>query len=142
MKLSIVRTYSLVEPTDLFNCTNLSIFHDFTQIFNFCDYNPRALLNVFLASNNNLCSAVALPSLATSDHVGVSVSIAFSSKMDINTNSIDFDYYHADWNEYMTRFMGGYIQSGCFYWRFWILKIQYRMDVYIPEIEITVGQRV
>lgn len=109
MKLSIVRTYSLVEPTDLFNCTNLSIFHDFTQIFNFCDYNPRALLNVFLASNNNLCSAVALPSLATSDHVGVSVSIAFSSKMDINTNSIDFDYYHADWNEYMARFMGGYI---------------------------------
>lgn len=52
---------------------------------------------------------MALPSLATSDHVGVSVSIAFSSKMDINTNSIDFDYYHADWNEYMTRFMGGYI---------------------------------
>lgn len=52
---------------------------------------------------------MALPSLATSGHVGVSVSIAFSSKMNINTNSIDFDYYDADWNEYMRRFMGGYI---------------------------------
>ena len=52
--------------------------------------------------------------------------------MDAAIDSIAFDYYHADWNDYMRRSMGGCL----------ILKIQVGMDVYIPEIEITVCRRV
>ena len=74
----------LVELINLVNCYNFSISNDLTQIVNFptripdCDSHSPALLDLFLSSDANICSAMASPSLGNSDHVVVSVSIGYS----------------------------------------------------------------
>ena len=63
-------------------CYNFSISNNLTQMVNFptripdCDSHGPALLDLFLTS---ICSTMASPPLKNSDHVVVSVSIAFPS---------------------------------------------------------------
>ena len=64
-----------------------------------CDSHNPALLDLFISSDA-LCSTVAFPSLGSSDHVVVSVSIDVSSnsQWDAAFHHIPFDYFHADWD--------------------------------------------
>ena len=65
-------------------CYNFSISNDLTQMVNFptqildCD-SHSPLLDLFLFSDTSICSTMAFPLLANSDHVVVSVSIDFPS---------------------------------------------------------------
>ena len=65
-------------------CYNFSISNDPTQMVNFptqileCD-SHSPLLDLFLFSDNSICSTMAFPLLANSDHVVVSVSSDFPS---------------------------------------------------------------
>ena len=64
-------------------CYNFSISNDLTQMVNFtpripdCDSRSPVLLDLFISSKVNICSAMASPSLVNSGHVVVSVSIDF-----------------------------------------------------------------
>ena len=57
-------------------------------------------MDFFLSFDASICSAIAFPPLANSDHVVVSVSIDFpsNSQSDAPFHHIAYDYYHADWN--------------------------------------------
>ena len=100
------RTYSsgTDRPGEL--CYNFSISNYFTQIVNFptwipdCDSHSQALLDLFLSSDTSICSAMAFPPLGNSDHVVVSVSIAFptNSQQDAPFHRIAYEYSHADWD--------------------------------------------
>ena len=85
-------------------CCNFS--NDLTQIVNFptqipdCDSHNPALLDLFLSSDNSICSAMAFPPLGNSDHVVVSVFIDFpiNSKQDTLFHHVAYDYSRADWD--------------------------------------------
>ena len=82
-------------------CYNFSISNNLTQMVNFptripdCDSHGPALLDLFLTS---ICSTMASPPLGNSDHVVVSVSIAFPSncKWEAQFHRIVYDYSRAD----------------------------------------------
>ena len=67
-------------------CYNFSISNDLTQMVNFptwipdCDSHSPAHLDLFLSSDAGICSTMAFPPFANSDHVVLSVSIEFPSK--------------------------------------------------------------
>ena len=75
-----------------------------TQMVNFptripdCDSHSLALLDFFLSSDGNICSAVASPPLGNSDHVAVSISIDFppNSQPDASFHCLAYDYSRAD----------------------------------------------
>ena len=87
-------------------CYNFSISDDLTQMVNFpiwipdCDSYSHALLDFFLSSDTSICSTMAFPPLANSDHVVVSVSIDFpsNSQRDAPFHRIAYDYSRADWD--------------------------------------------
>ena len=63
-----------------------------------CDSHSLALLDFFLSSDGNICSAVASPPLGNSDHVVVSISIDFppNSQPDASFHCLAYDYSRAD----------------------------------------------
>ena len=65
-----------------------------------CDSRCPALLNLFLASDTIICSAMAFPPMENSDHIVVSVSIDFpsNSQWDAPFHCIAYDYSRADWD--------------------------------------------
>ena len=87
-------------------CYNFSISNDLTQIVNFptwipdCDSHSPAILDLFISSDASICSTMAFPPLANSDHVVVSVSIDFpiNSKQDTLFHCMAYDYSRADWD--------------------------------------------
>ena len=103
---SIIRTGLpiLVELINLVNSVITS--NDLAQMVNFpmlipdCDSHSPALLDSFLSSDASICSTIAFPPLGNSDHVGLSVSIDFSSnsQWDAPFHCIAYDYSRADWN--------------------------------------------
>ena len=58
------------------------------------------ILDLFLSSNPSICSTMAFPPLANSDHIVVSVFIDFpsNSQQDALFHSIAYDYSCADWD--------------------------------------------
>ena len=70
-----------------------------TQISDCVSHSP-ALLDLFLFSDTSICSTMAFPLLANSDHVVVSVSIDFpsNSQWDALFHRIAYDYSCADWD--------------------------------------------
>ena len=64
-----------------------------------CDSPSPALLDFFLSSDTSICSTMAFPPLANSDHV-VSVSIDFpsNSQRAAPFHRIAYDYSHGDWD--------------------------------------------
>ena len=64
-----------------------------------CDPHNAALLELFLSSDDSICSAMAFLPLANSDHVVVLVFIdfPFSTKWDVPLHHITYDYSHVDW---------------------------------------------
>ena len=58
------------------------------------------ILDLFLSSDPSICSTMAFPPLANSDHVVVSVSIDFptNSQQDAPFHRIAYDYSCADWD--------------------------------------------
>ena len=103
---SIIRTNLpiLVELIDLVNSVIIS--NDLTQMVNFpmlipdCDSHSPAPLDLFLSSDTSICSTISFPPLGNSDHVGLSVSIDFSSnsQWDASFHHIAYDYSRADWD--------------------------------------------
>ena len=87
-------------------CYNFSISNDLTQMVDFptripdCDSHSPALLDLFISSDASICSIMAFPPLANSDHVVVSVSIDFptNSQQDAPFHRIVYDYSHVDWD--------------------------------------------
>ena len=87
-------------------CYNFSISNDLTQMVNFptripdCDSHSPALLDLFISSCTSICSTMVFPPLGNSDHVAVSVSIAFpiNSKQDTSFHRVAYDYSRADWD--------------------------------------------
>ena len=85
-------------------CYDFSISNDLTQIANFptrildCGSHSPALLDLFISSDANICSAMAFPPLENSDNVVVSVSIDFpiNSKQDTPFYHLAYDYSRAD----------------------------------------------
>ena len=107
---SIIRTGLpiLVELIGLVNSviTLLLISNDLTRIVNFptqisdCDSHSPAHLDLFLSSDAGICSTMAFPPFANSDHVVLSVSIEFPSKsqQDALFHRTVYGYSHADWD--------------------------------------------
>ena len=64
------------------------------------DSHSPALLDLFLSSDDSICSTMAFPPLGNSNHVGSSVSIAFpsNSQQDGPFHRIAYDYSWADWD--------------------------------------------
>ena len=87
-------------------CYNFCISNELTQIVNFpiripdCDSHSPALLDLFLPSDANICSAMAFLPLGNPDHVVVSISIDFPSNSQQNASfhCIAYDYSRADWD--------------------------------------------
>ena len=85
---------------------NFPISNDLTQIVNFPTRIPDsgshspALLDLFISSDDSICSTMAFPPLGNSDHVVVSVSIDFpiNSKQDTLFHCVAYDYSCADWD--------------------------------------------
>ena len=81
------------------------ISKDLTQVVNFptqipcCDSRVPALLDLFLSSDTSICSMMAFPPLANSDHVVVSISTNFpsNSQRDAPFHRKAYDYSRADW---------------------------------------------
>ena len=97
----------LVELIDLVNSVIIfQISNDLTQMVNFptwildCDSHSPALLDFFLSFDTSICSTMAFPPLANSDHNVVSVSIDFptNSQQDASFRHIAYDYSCADWD--------------------------------------------
>ena len=65
-----------------------------------CDTHSPVLLYLFISSATSICSTMTFPPLGNSDHVVVSVSIAFpaNSQRDAPFHRIADDYSCADWN--------------------------------------------
>ena len=85
---------------------NFPISNDLTQIVNFPTRIPDsgshspALLDLFISSDDSICSTMAFPPLGNSDHVVVSVSIDFpiNSKQDTLFHCVAYDCSCADWD--------------------------------------------
>ena len=85
---------------------NYAIIYGLTQMVNFatripdCDSHSPALLDLFISSDDSICSIIAFPLLGNSDHVVVTVSIDFSSnsKRDAPFHCIAYDYSRVDWD--------------------------------------------
>ena len=85
---------------------NFAISHDLVQIVNCPTRIPdgntpgSSLLDLFLTSDESICSADVHPPLGRSDHVVVSISIDFGtlSKKDSPFHRKAFDYSRADWD--------------------------------------------
>ena len=65
-----------------------------------CDSHSPVLLDLFLSSDESICSTMAFPPLGNSDYVVVSVSIDFSSnsQLDVPFHRITYSYSRADWD--------------------------------------------
>ena len=97
-----------MELIDLVNSVTISILisNDLTQIVNFltripgCDSYSLALLDFFLSSDASVCFTMAFHPLGNSDHVVVSVSIAFliNSKQHAPFHRVAYDCSRADWD--------------------------------------------
>ena len=91
-------------PAEL--CYNFSISSNLTQRVNFptqipdCDSHSPALLDLFISSDDSICSTMAFPPLGNSDCAVVSVSIDFpiNSKQDTPFHHVAYDYSCADWD--------------------------------------------
>ena len=106
---SIIRTVLpiLVELIDLVNSviiilsqmTSLRWLTSSTRIPD-CDSNSPSLLDLFITSDNSICSTMAFPPLGNSDHVVVSVSIDFPSNVqqDAPFHHKGYDYSGTDWD--------------------------------------------
>ena len=127
-------------------CYNFSISQDLTQIVDFptripdCDTHNPALLDLFLTSNPDVCSAEAFAPLGNSDHVVVSVSIDFviSSDRDAPFHRTAFNYTKADWDGFRDHlrdvpwddiFHGGASKAASEFSEW----LQVGVDVYIPN---------
>ena len=82
--ISLLLTYSVEadRPDEL--CYNSSILNDLTQMVNFLlgsltVTHTTAVLDLFISSYPNICSATVFPPFGISDHVVVSVSVDFLS---------------------------------------------------------------
>ena len=108
---SIIRTgfNILVELIDLVNSVIIflvSISNDLPLMVYFpaqipdCASHSPALLDLFISSDNSICSIKAFPPLRNPDHVVVSVSIDFpiNSKQYALSHCIAYDYSCADWD--------------------------------------------
>ena len=64
------------------------------------DFDSHRLSDLFLSFDASICSTMAFPPLANSDHVVVSVSIDFptNSQQDAPFHRIAYDYSRADWD--------------------------------------------
>ena len=101
---SIIRA-DLPILAELIDLVNSVIIFWLTWMVNFptcspdCDSHSPAYLNSFLSCGASICSAMAFPPLANSDHV-VSVSIDFpsNSQRDAPFRGIAYDYSRADWD--------------------------------------------
>ena len=113
---------------------------NFPTRFPGCDSHSPALLNLFISSDANICSAKAFPPLGNSDHVVVSVSIDFpsNSQQDAPFHRIAYYYSHADWDslcdhlkdvpwEDIFKLSASAAASEFCEW------VQVRIDVYIPH---------
>ena len=65
-----------------------------------CDSHSPALLDLFISSDDSICSPMAFPPLGNSDHVVVSLSIDFPwySQHEAPFHHIAFDYSCTDWD--------------------------------------------
>ena len=83
-----------------------AISKNLTEMVNFAtripdaDSHSPALLDLFISSDDSICSTMAFPPLRNSNHVGSSVSIAFpsNSQQDAPFHRIAYDYSWADWD--------------------------------------------
>ena len=97
-------TYSEETDRPRETCYNFSISNDLSQMANFptripdCDTNSPAFLDLFISSDDNVCSTMDFPPLGKSDHVVTSVSIdsPTTSKQDAAFHRIAYDYSGAD----------------------------------------------
>ena len=93
-------------------CCNFFISNNLTQMVNFstqirdCDSHSPALFDLFISSDTSICSTMVFPPWGNSNHVVVSVSIAFSSnsKWDAPFHHIAYDYLSADWDRLHDQF--------------------------------------
>ena len=128
------------------HCYNFSISQDLTQIVDFptripdCDTHNPALLDLFLTSNPDVCSADAFAPLGNSDNVVVSVSIDYviGSDRDAPFHRTAFDYTKADWDGFRDHlrdvpwddiFRGGASKAASEFSEW----LQVGVDVYIPN---------
>ena len=87
-------------------CYHFSISNDLTQVVNFptwvpdCRSHSPTLLDLFLSSDNSICSTMAFLPSGNSDHVVVSVSIEFpiNSIQDAPFHCIVYDYSCTGWD--------------------------------------------
>ena len=87
-------------------CYNFPISNDLTQMVNFpteipdCNSHSPVLLDLFIFSDDSICSIMAFSPLGNSDHVVVSVFIDFpiNSKEDALFHCIAYDYSCANWD--------------------------------------------
>ena len=105
-----------------------------------CDYHSPALLDIFLCSDASICSTIVFPPLGNSNHVAVSVSIDFLSKLKRDTpfHFITYDYSRADWDSFRDHLrdvpwesifkLGASAAASEF-----CLWVQVAIDVYIPH---------
>ena len=65
-----------------------------------CNSHSPAILDLFIFSDDSICSTITFPPLGNSNHVAVSVSIDFlpNSKRDTPLHCIAYDYSCADWD--------------------------------------------
>ena len=102
---SIIRA-DLPILAELIDLVNSVIIFWLTWMVNFptcspdCDSHSPAYLNSFLSCGASICSTMAFPPLANSDHVVVSVSIDFPSSLQWNASfhCIAYDCSRADWD--------------------------------------------
>ena len=105
-----------------------------------CDSHSPALLDLFLSSDAIICSSMAFPPLANSDHVVVSLSINFPSNSHQDTlfHHVAYDHSCADWDglhdhlrdvpwEYIFKLGASAAASEFYEW------VQVETDVYIPH---------
>ena len=130
-------------------CYNLSVSNKLTQIVNFPtqipdgDSHGNALLDLFISVDPSICSTMAFPPLGNSDHVSVSVFIAFPSnwQWDAPFHYIDYVYSCADWDglsdhlrdvSWEDIFKSSASAAG----REFCEWVQVRINVYIPHCSI------
>ena len=105
-----------------------------------CDSHSPALLDLFISSDTSICSTMAFPPLANSDHVVVSVSIHFptNSQWDAPFHHIGYNYSRADWDglcdhlrdvQWEDIFKVGASAASSEFCEY----VQVRIDVYIPH---------
>ena len=105
-----------------------------------CDSHSPALLDLFLSSDASICSTMAFPPLANSDHVVFSLFINFpsNSHQDALFQHVAYDHSCADWDglrdhlrdvpwEYIFKLGASAAASEFYEW------VQVETDVYIPH---------